>query len=132
MKDVRLLGAVVTVMFLVAAGFVFPATSVVEPAATVMTAVPPRVPDAVKVTEYEAPEPEKPLSVPKVAVTSDTSNPVTDSAKVIVTLVDAPSASDVDPPKVTDGAVVSRMIESSAETGAASCTPAASVARVYR
>jgi hypothetical protein len=78
----------------------------------VITAVPPLVGDAVNVAVYVVPLPEKLLSVPKVAETSDALNVVVDSVdeKVIV---------DV-PPELTDtglaltvivGDVVSAMVK---------------------
>ncbi len=77
-----------------------------------ITAVPPLVGDAVNVAVYVVPLPEKLLSVPKVAETSDALNVVVDSVdeKVIVNV----------PPELTDtglaltvivGDVVSAMVK---------------------
>lgn len=77
-----------------------------------ITAVPPLVGDAVNVAVYVVPLPEKLLSVPKVAETSDALNVVVDSVDEKV-IVDAP-------PELTDaglaltvivGGVVSAMVK---------------------
>lgn len=132
MYALREFGAVEIVMLRVATALVLPAASLAPPAATVMTAVPPTVPDAVNVAEYEVPDPVKPLRVPNVAVMSEASKPVTVSLKVNVTVVDPPGANDVAPPKVIVGAVASRMIVPSALAGAASVLFEESTATVYR
>jgi hypothetical protein len=59
----------------------------------VITAVPPLVGDAVNVAVYVVPLPEKLLSVPKVAETSDALNVVVDSVDEKVIVDDAPDAS---------------------------------------
>jgi hypothetical protein len=78
----------------------------------VITAVPPLVGDAVNVAVYVVPLPEKLLSVPKVAETSD-------ALKVVVDSVDEKVIVDV-PPELTDtglaltvivGDVVSAMVK---------------------
>jgi len=71
-----------------------PAASVTLPAAIVITDVPPLERDGVKVAVYEAPEPEKPVRVPYVTVTSLAVKVVTDSFTVKVT-VDVWAVDDV-------------------------------------
>ena len=75
--------------------FAFVFASVIDPEATVMTAVPPVDGEAVKVAVYVVPLPEKPVRVPSVADTSVEVNVVVDSLTVKVTVV-------VDP-EVTEG-----------------------------
>jgi hypothetical protein len=75
--------------------FAFVFASVIDPEATVMTAVPPVDGEAVKVAVYVVPLPVKPVSVPSDADTSVEVNVVVDSLTVKVTVV-------VDP-EVTEG-----------------------------
>ena len=75
--------------------FAFVFASVMDPEATVMTAVPPVDGEAVKVAVYVVPLPVKPVSVPSDADTSVEVNVVVDSLTVKVTVV-------VDP-EVTEG-----------------------------
>jgi hypothetical protein len=70
----------------------FPAESLNEPEATVMSAVPPLEVDAVKVAVYVVPLPEKLLSLPSVTETSVESNVVVVSVDVNVIVVVAPEA----------------------------------------
>ena len=79
-----------------AVAFVFVLTSVMDPDATVMTAVPPVDGEAVKVAVYVVPLPVNPVSVPSVADTSVEVNVVVDSLTVKVTVV-------VDPEVTEDG-----------------------------
>jgi hypothetical protein len=77
----------VTVMLNVNAEvLVFVFASVIDPDATVMTAVPPVDGEAVNVAVYVFPLPEKLLSVPNFADTSEAVNVVTDSLTVNVTV----------------------------------------------
>jgi hypothetical protein len=76
--------------------FVFVFASVIDPDATVMTAVPPVDGEAVKVAVYVVPLPVNPVSVPSVAETSVEVNVVVDSLTVKVTVV-------VDPELTEDG-----------------------------
>jgi hypothetical protein len=70
--------------------------SVIDPDATVITAVPPDEREAVKVAAYVVPLPVNPVSVPSVAETSVEVNVVVDSLTVKVTVV-------VDPELTEDG-----------------------------
>jgi hypothetical protein len=70
--------------------------SVIDPDATVITAVPPDEREAVKVAVYVVPLPVNPVSVPSVAETSVEVNVVVDSLTVKVTVV-------VDPELTEDG-----------------------------
>ena len=88
--------------------FVFVFASVIDPDATVMTAVPPVDGEAVKVAEYVVPLPEKLVRLPNLADTSDSVNVVTDSLTVNVTVVVAPDATEAGFALIkTDGAPVS-------------------------
>jgi hypothetical protein len=70
--------------------FAFVFTSVIDPDATVTTAVPPVDGEAVKVAVYVVPLPEKPVRVPSVADTSAEVNVVVDSLTVKVNVVVEP------------------------------------------
>jgi hypothetical protein len=70
--------------------FAFVFASVIDPEATVMTAVPPVDGEAVKVAVYVVPLPEKPVRVPSVADTSAEVNVVVDSLTVKVNVVVEP------------------------------------------
>jgi hypothetical protein len=92
--------------------FVFVFASVIDPDATVMTAVPPVDGEAVKVAEYVVPLPEKLVRLPNLADTSDSVNVVTDSLTVNVTVVVAPDATEAGFALIkTDGAPVSYEID---------------------
>jgi hypothetical protein len=85
-----------TVMLpVVADAFIFPNASANEPEATVTTAVPPLVGDAVNVAVYVVPLPEKLLRVPRVTETSDALNVVVDSLDEKV-IVDVPPDASVE------------------------------------
>ena len=87
----------VTVMLKINADvFAFVFASVIDPDATVMTAVPPVDGEAVNVAVYVVPLPVNPVSVPSVAETSVEVNVVVDSLTVKVTVV-------VDPELTEDG-----------------------------
>jgi hypothetical protein len=93
--------------------FAFVFASVMEPDATVMTPVPPDDGEAVKVTVYVMPLPEKLVRVPNVADTSAEVNVVTDSLTVKVTVVEEPDATDAGLALiVTDGRDVSNGTDS--------------------
>lgn len=88
--------------------FAFVFASVMEPDATVMTAVPPDDGEAVKVAVYVLPLPEKLVRVPNLADTSSEVNVVTDSLTLKVTVVAEPDATDAGLALiVTDGRDVS-------------------------
>jgi hypothetical protein len=70
--------------------FAFVFASVIDPDATVMTAVPPVDGEAVNVAVYVVPLPEKLVREPKVDDTSALVNVVTDSVTVKVTVLVAP------------------------------------------
>jgi hypothetical protein len=92
--------------------FVFVFASVIDPDATVMTAVPPVDGEAVKVAEYVVPLPEKLVRLPNLADTSDSVNVVTGSLTVNVTVVVAPDATEAGFALIkTDGAPVSYEID---------------------
>jgi hypothetical protein len=74
--------------------FAFVFASVIDPEATVMTAVPPVDGEAVKVAVYVVPLPVKPVSVPSVADTSVEVNVVVDSLTVKVTVVVEPEVTE--------------------------------------
>ena len=74
--------------------FAFVFASVIDPDATVMTAVPPVDGEAVKVAVYVVPLPEKLVRVPNPADTSAVVNVVTDSLTVNVTVVVEPDATE--------------------------------------
>ena len=74
--------------------FAFVFVSVMDPDATVMTAVPPVDGEAVNVAVYVVPLPEKLVRVPNLAVTSDSVNVVVDSLTVNVTVVAEPDATE--------------------------------------
>ena len=99
----------VTVMSNVnAAVFVFVFVSVMDPDATVTTAVPPDDREAVNVAVYVMPLPEKFVRVPNFADTSAEVNVVTDSLTVNVTVVAEPDVTDAGLAlMVTDGFDVS-------------------------
>ena len=102
-----------TLIDAVAVEFEFPAASVIDPAATVMTAEPPVDRDGVKVAVYVVPEPEKLVSVPNVAVTSSAVKVVMDSLTVKVTVevwAVADATDDGDTAMDTDGGVESIVI----------------------
>jgi hypothetical protein len=69
--------------------------SVIDPDATVITAVPPVEREAVKVAVYVVPLPVNPVSVPSVAETSAEVNVVVDSLTVNVTVVVDPDVTEV-------------------------------------
>jgi hypothetical protein len=69
--------------------------SVIDPDATVITAVPPDEREAVKVAVYVLSLPVKPVRVPNVAETSAEVNVVVDSLTVNVTVVVEPDATEV-------------------------------------
>lgn len=110
-EDVAVL---VTVMSKVNADvFAFAFASVMEPDATVITAVPPVVGEAVNVAVYVLPLPEKLVRVPNRADTSVEVNVVTDSLTVKVTVVADPDDTDAGLAlMVTDGRDVSYEIDS--------------------
>ena len=88
--------------------FAFVFESVMEPDATVITAVPPVVGEAVNVAVYEVPLPEKLVRVPNRVDTSAEVNVVTDSLTVKVTAVLDPDVTDAGfAVMVTDGGDVS-------------------------
>jgi hypothetical protein len=82
--------------------------SVIDPDATVITAVPPDERDPVKVAVYVLSLPVKPVRVPNVAETSAEVNVVVDSLTVNVTVVVEPDATEAGlAPIETVGAPVS-------------------------
>ena len=74
--------------------FAFVFASVMDPDATVMTAVPPVDGEAVKVAVYVLPLPEKLVRVPNRADTSSEVNVVTDSLTLKVIVVEEPDVTD--------------------------------------
>lgn len=104
--------------------FVF--ASVIDPEATVITAVPPVDGDAAKVAVYVVPLPEKFVRVPNVADTSADANVVVDSLTVNVMVDVEPDDTDVGLALIdTVGAAVSYVMGSELE--AVLLLPAASV-----
>jgi hypothetical protein len=92
--------------------FEFVFASVIDPDATVMTAVPPVDGEAAKDAVYVVPLPEKLVRLPNLADTSDSVNVVTDSLTVNVTVVVAPDATEAGFVLiVTIGAPVSYVID---------------------
>jgi hypothetical protein len=90
-----------------------PEVSLIDPDATVMTAVPPVDGEAVNVAVYVVPLPEKLLSVPNFADTSEAANVVTDSLTVNVTVEVDPEATEAGLALMdTVGAPVSYVIDS--------------------
>ena len=88
--------------------FAFVFASVMDPDATVTTAMPPVDGEAVNVAVYVIPLPEKLVREPKVDVTSEAENVVTDSLTVKVTAVVEPDVTDAGLAlNVTVGAAVS-------------------------
>jgi hypothetical protein len=75
--------------------FAFVFASLIDPEATVMTAVPPVDGEAVNVAVYVVPLPEKLVREPKVDDTSALVNVVTDSVTVKVTVLVAPDEIEV-------------------------------------
>ena len=97
--------------------FAFVFASVMDPDATVMTAVPPVDGEAVNVAVYVMPLPEKLVRVPSRADTSAEVNVVTDSLTVKVTVVAEPDVTDTGLALiVTIGAPVSYARETVLET----------------
>lgn len=88
--------------------FAFEFASVMDPDATVMTAVPPDDGEAVNVAVYVTPLPAKLVRVPNRADTSAEVNVVTDSLTVKVTVVAEPDATEAGLAVIlTDGGDVS-------------------------
>ena len=88
--------------------FAFVFASVMDPDATVITAMPPVDGEAVNVAVYVMPLPEKLVRVPNFADTSAEVNVVTDSLTVKVTVVVEPDVTDAGLAlNVTVGAAVS-------------------------
>lgn len=86
----------VTVMLKVMAEvLVFDAASENDPDAMVMTAVPPVDGEAVNVAVYDVPDPENPVSAPRVEETSDAANVVVDSLAVKVTVDVEPDVTEL-------------------------------------
>lgn len=99
-----------------AAALAFVLASVIDPEASVITAVPPVDGEAVKVAVYVVPLPEKLDRVPNFAETSAAVNVVTDSLTVKVTVVVEPEDTvEGLALMVTVGAEVSYVMESAEE-----------------